>query len=140
MAGICLVSLLPFWLIWKISSLAYPVLKRKPLFFLILFFKFFTNIFWEGGKDLFPSTSKYRAPLIATSEFNFSKCWLILSVCQVSCQLPLQILMSLGRQHVVMSGTGRGKGSDKGILKQGVPLIGQAKYLKQKSNVSSLYF
>lgn len=43
--------------------------------------------------------------------------------------------MSLGREHALMSGTGKGKGSNKGILKQGVPLIGQAKYFKQKSNL-----
>lgn len=44
--------------------------------------------------------------------------------------------MSLGKEHAVMPGTGRGKGTNKGILKQGVPLIEQAKYLKQKPNFS----
>lgn len=44
--------------------------------------------------------------------------------------------MSLGREHAVMSGAGRGKGSNKGILKQGVPLIGQTEFPKQKSNIS----
>lgn len=61
-------------------------------------------------------------------------------MCQDSHQLLLQTPMSAGREHAVMSGTGRGNSSNKGIRKQGVPLIGQAKYPKQKSNISYFYF